>query len=137
MPRKKLMRRFKPRYSVSQEMIDPEAQYVAREHEDYLLGSIDDLRKRLEKLRTVWRQTNEAAESLIGLQGEREALAYRCMIARDLYHIMELYCTTMRAALPEVASEAPAPTAVRRQQPPSAEEKVAPFTEWLFGGGNG
>src|SRR5258706_7919306 len=56
MARKKLIRRFEPRYSVSQEMLDRESKYVAREHEDYLLGSIDDLRKRLEKLRILWRE---------------------------------------------------------------------------------
>ena len=135
MPRKKLIRRFEPRYTVNQEMVDREATYVAREHEDYLLGSLDDLRKRLEQIRVCWRRADEAAGSLIGLQGEREALAYRCMIARDFYHILELYCTCMRSNLPEVSGDAPKRPAVRPRKPVEEEEKLAPFGEWLFEGG--
>src|SRR5258706_6560504 len=130
MPRKKLIRRFEPRYGVSQELVDLESKYVAREHEDYLLGSIDDLRKRLEQIRICWRRADEAAESLIGLQGEREALAYRCLIARDLYHILELYCTCMRANLPEGSGDAAKLPANRLRNPiEEVEEKVTPFSE--------
>jgi hypothetical protein len=111
-------------------MVDREAQYVAREHEDYLLGSIDDLRKRLERLRTYWRRADEAAGSLIRLHGEREALAYRCLIARDWYHILELYCTCMRANLPHDVPKRPSP----RPTEPTATEKMLPFNEWLFEG---
>jgi hypothetical protein len=128
MPRKKLIRRFEPRYSVSQEMLDREAQYVVREHEDHLLGSIEGLRERLEQLQMLWHQVNEGAEYLILLQGEREALAYRCMIARDLYHILELYCTCMRAGLPEASADTPpAP-----RKPVEEENRIMPFSEWLF-----
>lgn len=134
MPRRKLIRRFEPRCTVSQEMVDREAQYVAREHEDYLLGSIDDLRKRLEKLRIRWRQADEAAESLMRLQGEREALAYRCLIARDWYHILELYCTCMRANLPEASSDVWKRPSARPAPRVAAEEQMLPFSEWLFEG---
>src|SRR5206468_7854744 len=51
MPRKKLIRRFEPRYGVNQEMINTEAKYVARELDDHLLLSIDDLSKSLAQLR--------------------------------------------------------------------------------------
>jgi hypothetical protein len=115
-------------------MVDREAQYVAREHEDYLLGSIDDLRKRLEKLRIAWRQTDEAAESLICLHGEREGLAYRCLIARDWYHILELYCTCMRAALPKAPADLPKSPAACPRQEISEGKRMLPFSEWLFEG---
>jgi hypothetical protein len=133
MPRKKLIRRFEPRYSVSQEMVDREAQYVAREHADYLLGSTRDLQDQLDKWRPLWQQVNETAESLIQHQGEREALAYRCMITRDLYHILELYCTCMRSTQSETVTQAPSTLPRRSKKPVEEQTKVSAFTEWLFG----
>jgi len=135
MPRKKLIRRFEPRYTVSQEMVDRESKYIHLEHADYLLGSIHDLHEELEKWGPLWRQINQIAESLIEQQGEREALAYRCMIIRDLYHILELYCTCMRKDLPEhsgqasVKSAPPKPTRVQEEGSATA---IVPFSEWLF-----
>jgi hypothetical protein len=132
MPRKKLIRRFEPRYTVSQEMVDREAKYVHLEHADYLLGSIHDLREQLDKWQPLWRQVNELVESLIQQQGEREALAYRCMIIRDLYHILELYRTCMMKGLPEASVDAPVPVKPVRQERVEQENKIAPFSEWLF-----
>ena len=50
MPRKKLARRFEPRYGVSQTMLDAECRCVGRELEDYLLLSMNDLRTKLPEL---------------------------------------------------------------------------------------
>jgi hypothetical protein len=135
MPRKNLIRRFEPLYGVSREAIDAEAVYVAREHEDRLLASINDLRTSLEKIRIRSREADEAAESLIHLHGEREALAYRCLIARDLYHILELYCTTMRAALPETAiTDGPKRGPATAPADDQDRRPLVPFSEWLFEG---
>jgi hypothetical protein len=135
MPRKRLIRRFEPRYTVSQEMVDRESKYVHLEHADYLLGSIHDLHEQFEKWRPLWQQVNESAEILIVQQGEREALAYRCMIVRDLYHILELYCACMRKDLPEHSGQdaiKSAPLKPKRVEEEGSAAAIVPFSEWLF-----
>ena len=132
MPRKKLIRRFEPRYTVSQEMVDREAKYVHLEHADYLLGSMHDLQEQLQKWRPLWQQMNVTVESLIERQGEREALAYRCMMIRDLYHILELYRTCMMKGLSQDSIDVVVPVKPARQERIEEENKVVPFSEWLF-----
>jgi len=62
-------------------------------------------------------------------------ICYRCMIARDLYHILELYCTCMRKDLPEhsgqdaVKSALPKPKRVDEE---GSATMIVPFSEWLF-----
>lgn len=134
MPRKKLVRHFEPRYGVSREMLEVESKYVLREHEDYLLLSIDDLRKRLNALRSHWRDADEAAERLLYAVNERESLAWQCLIARDYFHMLELYSTCLRTAQGDSAEQSAAPAQrVEERTAPKQVDKVLPFSEWLFG----
>jgi hypothetical protein len=133
MPRKKLIRRFEPRYTDSQQMVDREAKYVTLEHADYLLGSIHDLHEQLATWQPLWQQVNQTAEALMARQGERESLAYRCMIVRDLYHIVELYCTCMRRSLGDAATDDVEPATTNIQKPVEEGNNLSGFSEWLFG----
>jgi hypothetical protein len=132
MPRKKLIRRFEPRYGVSREMIELESKYVAREIEDHLLLSADDLSKRLDEIRSRWRQADAIAERCVRALGAREALAFQCLIARDLYHILELYCQCLSAVVPARPDETTAPPPDSPNKTDKEEEKIIPFGEWLF-----
>ena len=98
MPRKKLIRHFESRYGVSQEMVDVEATYIAREHQDYMLLATNDLKERLVKLRTKWQQADGQAEMLIQSLPERDALAFQCLLVRDLYLVLELYGSCLKTA---------------------------------------
>jgi hypothetical protein len=86
------------------------------EHADYLLGSLSDLRSQLDQWLPLWQKINETAETLVRQQGEREALAYRCMITRDLCHILELYCTCMRSAASNSATHSAEPATCEAQE---------------------
>ena len=133
MPRKKLIRHFEPRYGVSQSMVDVEATYVAREHEDYMLLSVADLRKRLETLRNQWREADEAAERLLHGMNERELLGWQCLVTRDYYLMLELYGTCLRAVSGQPTEPPSAPDQrVEKKTLVKREEKVLPFSDWLF-----
>jgi tetrahydromethanopterin S-methyltransferase subunit B len=93
MPRKKLVRRFEPRFGVSQPMLDAEAGYVAKELEDHVLWSIDDLRKNLGEVHKLFGAAEQELQARLTRLPDRERLALRCMLARDVYHIASLYCT--------------------------------------------
>jgi hypothetical protein len=127
MPRKKLIRRFEPRFGVSREMIEVETKYVARDMDDYLLLSTNDLKEKLAKLRESWQQADLVLEAAILHLIDREQLAVQCLVVRDMYHLLELYCTYLRAQLPDVAaSRAPS------EKPRPMEDRKLPFNEWLF-----
>lgn len=132
MPRKKLIRRFEPRYGVTQEMLALESKYVAREVEDNLLLSANDLSQRLSELRGCWRQADEIAERLIGALGDRQALAFQCLIVRDFYHLLELYCRCLQSTQPEGSEALKRSPAIAKERELVKEEKKVPFSEWLF-----
>jgi hypothetical protein len=75
MPRKKLIRRFDPRYGVSLEMLESESKYVAREREDYLLLATNDLKEKLERIRECWSQADRVLEQLLHELPDRDKLA--------------------------------------------------------------
>jgi hypothetical protein len=125
MPRKKLNRHFEPRYGVSQETVDLEATYVAREHQDYMLLAINDLKEKLAALRGKWLEADATVEMLVRSLPERDAFAFQCLLVRDLYLVLELYASCLKSTRPaDAAPLIPAP------MPPA--EKVLPFSEWLF-----
>ncbi len=99
MPRKKLSRRFEPRFGVSQSMVDVEAKWVERELEDHLLASTNDLRKRLSEIHAKAVTAEEGLKTTIGRLPDRERLALKCMLARDMFHIAALYETFLRSSL--------------------------------------
>lgn len=130
MPRKKLIRHFEPRYGVSREMVDVEAKYVAREHEDYMLLAIGDMRQKLYELRGKWSEADQNAEALVRCLPEHEALAFQCLLVRDLFLILELYGSCLRTAREGLGSQAPVIPAVAPT--PRPMDKTLPFSEWLF-----
>lgn len=131
MPRKKLIRHFEPRYGVSREMVDVEAKSVVREHEDYLTLATNDMRQKLHELRGKWSEADQTAEMLVRCLPEREALAFQCLLVRDLFLVLELYGSCLRAKREELGEQpvipAPAPP-----PGPKMTEKLLPFSEWLF-----
>ncbi len=91
MPRRKLARRFEPRYGVSQVALDVESKYVGRELEDQLLQSTADLRKQLSKWNDLTTVAEAELQAKLETINDRERLALRCMLARDIWHIGKLY----------------------------------------------
>jgi tetrahydromethanopterin S-methyltransferase subunit B len=123
MPRRKLARRFEPRYGVSEMMLETEAGYVAREMSDYLLLSINELKAKLAERQELARQSEVVLRNYVESLPEREAIAIQAMMVRDFYHIAELHLMYLRQAFP-------APAAVPAK---SVEAVALPFTEYLFG----
>jgi hypothetical protein len=119
----KLIRRFEPRYGVSRPMIEDEAKHLAREAESYLRLSLDDLRQKLSERGAAWNQADEALHALMTDLPEREQLGIKCLLVRDLHHILELYIEHVRSTRGEV------PIPIR----PPADLPRQPFSEWLFG----
>jgi len=99
MPRKKLVRRFDPRFGgVSQSMLDAEAAYVAREFEDQLLYSIADLRKCLDGVQAKTAACEGNLKAILDRLPDRERLALKYMLAADICHIALLYETFLRSS---------------------------------------
>jgi hypothetical protein len=130
MPRKQMARRFEPRYGISESMLEVEAGYLAREAEDYRVYSINDLREKL----ADWQAKLTTAESNLSFSIQRlpdqERLILRCMVARDVWHIAQLYqryfqsdlSTEVTGDITEIAEE------YREDEP----IPVLPFQETLF-----
>jgi hypothetical protein len=91
MPHRKLARRFEPRYGVSLPMVQQEATWLAREFDDVLIGSLTDLRDRLSQTQKILLVSDANIQFQIDSLPEREGLAIRCLLARDLYHLSALY----------------------------------------------
>lgn len=132
MPRKKkkLARRVDPRGVVSREALEVEAGYLAREREDYLLLATNELRQMLAHRRTLWAASNAALEPAVQDLPERDRLAVQCLLVRDLYHVLELYCTHLGrpSGINSPSSRVPTP------RPPATEVAGVslPFSDWLF-----
>jgi hypothetical protein len=149
MPRTKLTRRFDPRFGVSQNMLEAESRYVGRELENYLLCSINELKGMLaERQKRIADAEAELVQRLSRLP-DRQRLALRCMLARDLLHIGLLYqsflstsdvaeATGARSSVPEEQTAATEPT--HTAGPIDAGESIdagepipiIPFRESLF-----
>jgi hypothetical protein len=129
MPRKQRIRHFEPRYDINREMVDIEAGYVACEHQDYLTLSLNDMRQKLHELRGKWGQADQTAEALIRCLPEREALAFQCLMIRDLFLVLELYNSCLQTARESDPSQPVIPASTPRSPP---AEKILPFSEWLF-----
>lgn len=116
------IRRFDPWGGVSRHMIEAEAKHVAREMEEYLRLSLNDLKEQLSKRGEQWNQADESLHAVVSLLPERDRLGMQCLLVRDLMYLLELYLEYVRTTQPE----APAPI-----KPPSDIPR-APFGEWLF-----
>lgn len=112
MPRRKLARRFEPRFGVSQPILDAEASYVARELEDYLVLSTNDLREKLSDMLAKVAIAQSGLQATFDRLPDRERLALKCMISRDVFHIAKLYETFIGT------EAAPKQTGIARQLAP-------------------
>jgi hypothetical protein len=130
MPGRKLARRWDPRFGVSRQMLEVESTYVAREKEDYLLLSVDDLQGRLASLRSAWGASDAVLEHAFGELPERDRLALSCLVVRDLYFVLELHCTHLGRPTGSSPTESRSPPP---HMPNTSESKTVPFNEWLFG----
>ncbi len=125
MPRREKVRRFEPRYGVSQEAVEVEAQALGREVEDHELLSPAELDamcvERYATSKHAWKHLHLLVESL----SEQERRVLHSLFFRDMYHLLELYLTYIRVKHPQALAPRP---------PTSAAAKTAPqsFSEWLF-----
>jgi hypothetical protein len=124
-PRRKLLRRFEPRYGVSLAMVEEEAKYLRREIEDYAsLSSVDAAAKRADRHRLVkqsWEHLNVCLTHL----PERERCTLQCLFFRDVYHILKLYLSVL---CPDQSESPVMPTSAPITVPKPADA----FSEFLF-----
>jgi hypothetical protein len=134
MPRRKLARRFEPRYGVSQTMLEVECKYVGHEFEDYLLQSTNELRERLAKLKTLIGTAEEELHAAFSPLPDRERLALRCMFARDCWHMAMLYNQYLKQPDTAVAAATgPSSPAAEELDEHNEPVPILPFNETLFG----
>jgi hypothetical protein len=125
--KKEQVRRFEPRFGVSQNMVDHEARYVAREVEDYCLLSLNDLKQKLADRRAAWKRAHDSLEENVRLLDAREQTALQCLLVRDCHHLFELYLSFVMSKIQ--SGDAPSRLAPSREE----EAPQLPFSEWLFG----
>jgi hypothetical protein len=122
MPKPTRSRRFpEPRCGVSQAMIEAEAKELARELDSYLRMSLAENKERMRERLKAYEQADASLHAAVERLPEREQVAIKCMIGRDLHLVAELYRTYLSTFQPE--STVPLAAIVA----PSA-----PFSEWLF-----
>lgn len=131
MPRKKLIRRFEPRYGVSEEILAFEARYVAQEVEDYRTYAIKDLKDMLAERRSKWLRADGTLQVQVKVLPEHDRLIVQCLLVRDIYHLLELYSTCLRTAFPRASGTVPAEPEPRVEEE-KIKERPIPFSEWLF-----
>src|ERR1017187_9704707 len=98
MPHRNIARRFEPRYGVSQPMVDMEAKWVERELEDQLVFSINELRKKLSDIQAKVASAEQGLKTTLSRLPDRERLALKYMLARDVFHMAALYETFLRSS---------------------------------------
>jgi hypothetical protein len=125
MPRKKLLRRFEPRYGVSQAALDVEAKYLGREAEDYETLAPSDVETKLIERHANCKHSWEQLQLLIESVPERNQRILNALLFRDFYHILELYLTYLRSAHSQAAISTRSPA--KHLAPASSS-----FSEWLF-----
>lgn len=95
MPRKKRLRRFEPRFGVSQPMLDEESKWVKQELDNYLLLSVHELKEMLATRQTLLVTHDANLSCRLSRLPERDRLAMQCMLTRDCVHIGMLYETSI------------------------------------------
>lgn len=122
MPKPIRSRRFhEPRCGVSQAMIEAETKELAREFDSYLLLSLAENKEKMRERLRAYEQADASLHAAVDRLAEREQIAIKCMIGRDLHLIVELYLGYLRTLQP--ASPVPAPP---------VDSPASIFSEWLF-----
>ena len=123
--RKKRARRFSPRYGVTQLAIEEEAKELHREMEDYLIQSQAELDKTLKERHKSWTEADATVEYLVRQLPDRERSVIQCLLVRDMYQLLELYRQHLNSLTQDPSLTRPI-TAV------DDDERLTPFSEWLF-----
>lgn len=125
--KKEAVRRFEPRFGVSQNRVDHEARYVAREVEDYGILSLNDLRQKREGRQIDWKQAHDMLEEKVRLLNAHEQVAVQVLLMRDCHHLFALYLSFVMSKIQ--SGDAPS------RLVPAMEDDAPklPFSEWLFG----
>jgi hypothetical protein len=129
MPRRKLARRFEPRYGVSQAMLETEATWLAREADDHAVHSTSDLRDYLAKFRKSIDEDEPDVRARVRRLSESHQLILRGLLARDFWYLVKLYQCYL-CSLPAEAIVSP-PSSPQTDEDEDAE-RLVPFSEWLF-----
>jgi hypothetical protein len=85
-----------PRYGVNQSMLDAECKWVEWELEDKLVHSTNELRESLAEGRAKVSATEAGLRKTLAKLPDRERLALKSMLARDVFHVAVLYETFLR-----------------------------------------
>jgi hypothetical protein len=127
MPRKKLARRFEPRYGVSQAMLDQECNWLERELDDKLVQSTNELTEKLAELRGKLLESDKALQGALATLPDRERLAIRCMLLRDAFHIGALYETFLRTSATVQNA-----TGATTEAPPEVDQRCESVSPLVF-----
>lgn len=117
-------RRFhEPRCGVGQAMIEAEAKELSRELDSYVRMSLADNKERMHERLRAYEQADATLHAAVERLPEREQVAIKCMICRDLHLLVELYLAYLRT----MHFESSVPVV------PTVVAPASPFSEWLFG----
>lgn len=128
MPQRVRARRFASMLVVSQATVDAELPYLARDIENYLALSMTEIKEKLGERHVLARRAWDHLEQMLPALPERDMMAVRALLFRDLFHALHLYVTNLRTRT-EIGAAATfsAPTTTVGS---STEDS---FSEWLFG----
>jgi len=116
-------------------MVQQEAVWLARELDDHLIASTQELHDRLKMLHPRLIASDANVQMHIESLPERESLALRCMLARDLFHLFALYekffkeYDGVREPIP-MSAQQQATDRIHAAEPAPAAPRA--FQEWLF-----
>jgi len=133
MPRRKLARRFEPRYGISQITLDEETKWVKRELEDRLLMSTTDLHKGLSAMQLKVAKSEATLQAIFDQLPDRERLALKSMLARDVFHIALLYETAFRLSQSLQQASGPSTPAAEEVDRNDDPRPALVFSQSLFG----
>lgn len=127
MPRKKTLRRFTPPPHVSRAMLEAETPRLAKEIDDYLVNSENELRRFVSERNEKVEQATTQLRSLLECLPIRHRLAIAAIVAREVLIAIELANTTILADDIELRAPNTAEPLEEHEVP-----AVPKFNEWLF-----
>src|SRR4051812_23363204 len=93
MSRPKKVRRFEPRYGVSQAAVEIESTALQQEIEDHAVLSHSDIQSKVSEQYQHCKNAWEHFQHLLGGVPQRERNILQCLLHHDFHHILELYIT--------------------------------------------